>query len=102
MRDLCTALLPGAARPAGGRLGMAPGTLLALNGDYTPTSTGALQVLVTLAGASSFTVTGTVSLAGTLLDRFAPGTYHAGMENFLIAASVARAVIGAAGLQVNF
>jgi hypothetical protein len=61
------------------------GSPLSLTGNFVQTSTGTLRVLVSPAGISSFAVTGTATLGGTLNYVLAPGTYEPGSDTFLTA-----------------
>ncbi len=56
---------------------------LRLNGNFVQTSTGTLVVLVAPGQVSSFTVTGTITLGGTLSYVLAPGTYTPASYEFL-------------------
>ena len=56
---------------------------LRLSGNFVQTSTGTLVVLVAPGQVSSFTVTGTVTLGGTLTYVLAPGTYTPASYQFL-------------------
>ena len=56
---------------------------LRLNGNFVQTSTGTLVVLVEPGQVSSFTVTGTITLGGTLSYVLAPGTYTPASYQFL-------------------
>ena len=64
--------------------GMA-GTPLSLTGNFVQSSTGTLRVLVSPGGISSFAITGTATLGGTLRYVLAPGTYQPGSAAFLTA-----------------
>ncbi len=61
------------------------GTPLSLSGNFVQNSTGTLRVLVTPGGISSFAITGTATLGGTLRYVLAPGTYAPGSDTFLTA-----------------
>jgi hypothetical protein len=61
------------------------GTPLSLTGNFVQSSTGTLRVLVTPGGISSFAVTGTATLGGSLSYVLAPGTYAPGRAVFLTA-----------------
>ncbi len=56
---------------------------LRLNGNFTQSDTGALVVLVEPGQVSSFTVSGTIKLGGTLTYVLAPGTYTPASYQFL-------------------
>ncbi len=56
---------------------------LRLNGNFTQSDTGTLVVLVEPGEVSSFIVTGTVKLGGTLTYVLAPGTYVPANYQFL-------------------
>jgi hypothetical protein len=61
------------------------GKALTLDGNFTQSATGVLQVVVTPKVTSRLIVDGAVKLAGELTYAFAPGTYEAGEETFLTA-----------------
>lgn len=69
------------------------GAPLSLTGDFTQSASGTLRVLVTPSGISSFAITGTATLGGTLRYVLAPGTYAPGSDTFLTASG---------GIQGNF
>ena len=56
---------------------------LRLNGNFVQTSTGTLVVRVEPGQVSSFTVSGTITLGGTLTYVLAPGTYTPASYQFL-------------------
>ncbi|MDR3504688.1 MAG: hypothetical protein P4L52_00405, partial [Acidocella sp.] len=56
---------------------------LRLNGNFTQSGTGTLVVLVEPGEVSSFSVTGTIRLGGTLTYVLAPGTYTPASYQFL-------------------
>ncbi len=60
---------------------------LRLTGNFTQTSTGTLVVLVEPGEVSSFTVTGSITLGGTLTYVLAPGTYTPASYQFLQASA---------------
>jgi hypothetical protein len=63
-----------------------PGAPLNLTGNFTEMPSGTLLVVVTPTDATSFNVSGTASLAGQVVYRFAPGTYTPHSVAFIAAA----------------
>ncbi|WP_297492018.1 hypothetical protein [Acidocella sp.] len=61
------------------------GAALSLTGNFVQGPTGTLRVLVTPSGISSFAITGTAVLGGTLNYTLAPGTFAPGSATFLTA-----------------
>ncbi len=61
------------------------GTPLSLTGNFVQSSTGVLSVLVSPGGISSFAITGTATLGGTLRYMLAPGSFVPGSDVFLAA-----------------
>jgi hypothetical protein len=61
------------------------GTPLSLTGNFVQSAAGTLLVLVSPDGISSFSISGTATLGGTLRYVLAPGTYQPGSSAFLTA-----------------